>query len=176
MPNPRFPLLPPLLMLLLASCSPGRNQFPPACPVPSLVKPLDEIARSRGGSPDIRDLAVRARISDVGGKCSPGDNNGLVSVTAQVTVDATRGPGLEGDTAQLPVFVAVTDATAVLDKRLFNMSVTFPRNVDTVRVVGPDIVMALPVSPERSAASYGVIGGFQLTPEEVAAARGGRRR
>lgn len=163
------------LLAGLAACGPQRNEFAPACPTPGLVKPLDELTRSRGGSPDFRDLAIRARIADVGGKCSPGGKN-TVNVSVQVIADATRGPALNGDTFQLPMFVAVSDGVNVLDKKLFFVPVTFPRNVDTARAVGPEIEMSLPVSSTRTAAAYGIVAGFELTPEEVAAARRARRR
>jgi len=37
--------------------------------------------------------------------------------------------------------------------------------------VSQEIRMEIPVSPQKSGAAYGIIGGFQLDPEEVAAWR-----
>ena len=93
-----------------------RNTFAPACPVPGLVRPLAELTRYRGASQDIRDLVVRARIVDVVGKCKPGDDSGTVVATAQVVIEAMRGPAMQGTPSTLPVFVAVTDAGAIRDK------------------------------------------------------------
>jgi len=160
-----------LLAIVPAACGPERDTFAPACPVPGLMKPLDVLTRSRGGSPDIRDLAVQARIADVPGRCEPGENKSLVNVTAQIVVEATRGPGMAGDTAQLPVFLAVLRGDAVLDKKSIDLTVAFPRNVDSVRVASQEVNMVLPVSPTQSAATYSIVAGFQLTPEEIAAAR-----
>jgi hypothetical protein len=161
----------PLLALILASCSSQRNVFAPACPVPGLVRPLAELTRYQTGSRDIRDLVVRARIIDITGKCEPGDDNGTVVTHVQVVVDVARGPGLQGDGISLPVFVAVSDAGAIRDKILFTLPVVFPRNVDTTRAAGQEIRMEVPVSAQKSGAAYGIIAGFQLSPEEVAAWR-----
>jgi hypothetical protein len=74
------------------------------------------------------------------------------------------------------LFVAVTDGGAVLDKKLFSLTVEFAPNVDTARATSPEVRMVLPVTPTKSAAAYGVLAGFQLTPEEVAAMRQSKPR
>src|ERR1051326_2584506 len=168
-------ILVPLLALGLMSCGPGRNQFAPACPVPGLVKPLTDLARYRGDSRDMRELVIRAHISDVTGKCEPGDDNQVVA-TALVKIDVTRGPAMAGVSYDIPLFVAVTDSGAVLDKHLTAMRIEFPRNVDSATFQSEPVRMELPVSAQKSAAAYGIIAGFQLSPEEVAAWRKNNRR
>jgi hypothetical protein len=163
------------LALALVSCGPGRNQFPPACPTPGLVKPLSELTRYRGATQDMRDLVIRAHITNITGKCEPGDNNTVVA-TAQAVVDLTRGPAMVGDTYDIPLFLAVTDSDAIRDKYLTAMRIEFPRNVDTARFLSEPVRMVLPVSAEKSGAAYGIVAGFQLAPEEVAAWRRNNRR
>lgn len=167
----------PLLLLApaLGSCGPGRNTFAPACPVPGLVKPLTELTRYRGGSRDLSALIIRARVTDVLGKCEPG-GEGTLRATVQVVIDVTRGPAFEGQSYELPLFVAVTDADAIRDKTVYALSVSFGRNVDNARAVSPKINMELPVSAQKTGAAYGIIAGFQLTPDEIAAARRDTRR
>ncbi len=159
-----------LVAFAVVSCGPGRNEFAPACPIPGVVKPLAQLDRYRGGSQDIRNLVVRARIVDIVGKCKPGDRGSVVA-TAQVVIDVTRGPGMDGLTVELPVFVAVTDTNTIRDKTLYPLRVVFERNQDTTRVASREIEMTLPVTQEKSGAAYGIIAGFQLSPEEVEAYR-----
>jgi hypothetical protein len=159
-----------LLALGLTSCGPGKGQFAPACPVAGLVRPLSELSRYRGASRDLRELVVRARIVDITGDCEPGDNNSVVT-TARVVVDALRGPAMQGDAIQLPVFVAVTYGGAIYDKTLFWLPIEFPPNVDGARATGNAVRMEIPVTQQQSAAAFGIIAGFQLTPEEIAAWR-----
>jgi hypothetical protein len=160
-----------LIAFMLGSCGPGRDQFAPACPVPGLVRPLAELARYSGDSPDIRDLVIRARIVDITGKCEPGDDKNTVVTTAQVVVDAARGPQMQGDGISLPVFVAITDSGVILDKTLFWLPVQFVHNVDTARATGREVRMEIPVTAKKSAAAYGIVAGFQLSPAEIAAWR-----
>lgn len=155
----------------LASCGPGKGQFAPACPVPGLVRPLQELSRYRGASTDLRELVIRARIIDIVGKCEPGDNANSVVATVNVVVDALRGPAMQGDAISLPVFVAITNSGTIYDKTLFWLPVQFPPNVDGARVIGKEVRMVIPVTPQKTAAAYGVIAGFQLTPAEIAAWR-----
>ena len=173
-------LVPPLLAALaLGSCGPGKDQFAPACPVPGLIKPLSELNRYRPGSQDVRDLIVRARIVDITGKCEPGEDKATTVVaTAQVVIEVARGPAMEGQTYDLPVFVAVTDTAsdAILDKTLFTMPIEFVRNVDLARATSKDVRMEIPISLQKSGAAYGIVAGFQLTPDEVAAWRRNNRR
>jgi selenophosphate synthase len=165
-----------LLALGLTSCGPQRNQFAPACPVPDVPKPLAELTRYRGASQDYRDLVIRARISNVAGKCEPGDDRNTVVVTSQVVIDLVRGPAMQGRTYVLPLFVAITDADAIRDKTLIGLSVAFTPNVDTARALSQEVRIEIPVTPDKSAAAYGIIAGFQLSPEEVAAWRRNNRR
>jgi len=161
-------IAPASILLVLGSCGPEKGKFAPACPVPGLLKPLTDITRFRGPSRDFRDLIVRARIVDIVGKCQPGDDPRTVVTTVQVVVDATRGPAMEGDAIGLPVFVAITEGDAIGDKALFSMPVEFKHNVDTARVASKEVRMEIPVTPQKSAAAYNLVAGFQLTPDEVA--------
>jgi hypothetical protein len=163
-----------LAMLALGACGAVEHKFPPACPVPSLRPPLDEITRYNGAQ-DLRNMVVRARVHDVAGKCEWGDK-GIVVATVQVVVDAQRGPAMTGDAISLPVFVAVIDGSAVRDEQRFYMPVVFQPNIDTVRALSKGVRMELPITPQKSAAAYNVLAGFQLSPEEVAAWRRDRQR
>ncbi|MSP03015.1 MAG: hypothetical protein EXR07_18510 [Acetobacteraceae bacterium] len=163
------------IALAPAACGPEKNQFAPACPVPGLVKPLAELTRFRGASQDIRDLVVRARVIDITGKCKPGRTAASVTATVQIVADVTRGPALDGLTFTLPVFLAITDSGQIQDKNLYAIPVEFSRNVDTARAVSAEIELELPVSAGKTAAAYGIIAGFQLTPDEIAAFRRNRR-
>ena len=162
------------LALTAASCGPGVNQFAPVCPVPGLVKPLAEMARYRGASRDVRDLEIRARIVDIAGTCKPG-RDGIVLATVRIVAEVSRGPALSGSQYTLPMFVAVTDSGDVRDKSLYSVPVEFERGQERVRAASAEIELELPVSATKTAAAYGIVAGFQLTPDEVAAYRRDRR-
>ena len=78
---------------------------------------------------------------------------------------------MQGRTAEVPIFVAVTDGDAVRDKHVYALHMEFPPNIERTSITSPPIDMTLPISPTKSGAAFGIIAGFQLTPAELAISR-----
>jgi hypothetical protein len=161
------------LTTLLFGCGPGRNTFAPPCPTARLIPALADITRFAGPGPthDVTDLILQARVIAVNGSCEAGDNPAVLPAKVKVSVTVQRGPAMQGREADVPIFLAVTEGETVRDKRVFAVHLAFPPNVDRLTITSPDIDLDLPVSSTTTGASYGVIAGFQLTPEELAANR-----
>jgi hypothetical protein len=160
------------LIALLAACAPDRTAFAPACPQPHFVQPLADLVRVRpGGGQDITDLVLQARMLRVNGKCQLGDDKTQLQTIVTVAIDVQRGIAMQGRQADIPIFVAVTDGDTIRDKRIYPLSITFPANVDRMTATSPTINMTLPISTTKSGGAYGIIAGFQLTPDELAANR-----
>ena len=66
----------------------------PACPAAVLVPSLADLTRFNGAGRDLTDLIVQARIVQVNGSCSPGDQ-GLLSASVAVTITIQRGVASE---------------------------------------------------------------------------------
>jgi hypothetical protein len=163
----------PALVLSLFGCGPDRNAFAPACPSAKLIPALADMTRYAGTGPahDVTDMVVQARVMAVNGSCTNGDDKSVLPAKVQVTISVQRGPSMKGRETDVPVFLAVTEGETVRDKQVFPVHVVFPPNVDRLTMTSPDIDMALPVTPSKSGASYGIIAGFQLSPDELAANR-----
>lgn len=161
--------VPLLLSLPLFACGPGRNTFAPQCPSARLIPALADVSRYAGPGPahDVTDLILQARVISVNGSCTAGDDQAMLPAKVQVTLQVQRGPAMQGREADVPVFLAVTEGDTVRDKHVFAVHLVFPPNVDRLTITSPDIDLDLPVSAEKTGASYGVIAGFQLTPEEL---------
>ena len=71
-----------------------------------------------------------------------------------------------GREATVPIFVAITEDETILSKEIYSVAFEFPSNVDRSVMTTPPIQMNLPVTVQKSGASYGIIVGFQLSPEE----------
>jgi hypothetical protein len=155
---------------LLSACAPDRDQFPPACPRVSFLTPTADLAEYRPGSNgrDLTALALAGRMQSIQGKCKPGDRKDTVAATVVIGVTLARGPALQGNRVTVPVFVAVTEGNAILDKHIYNLSATFPSNVERVAVSTPPVELVLPITPAKTAAAYDVLAGFQLTPDQLA--------
>ena len=88
--------------------------------------------RTAGAGRDLTDLVLHGRIIGIQGSCRAGDNKTQLAVTVNVGVELTRGPAMAGRDVDVPVFVAVTEGDAILDKRIYLMHAAFPSNVDRV--------------------------------------------
>jgi hypothetical protein len=171
-----------LLPLALAACGEGglrgggRGEAPvtvparPDCPTAAALADAADLRRYRTpDSQDLTDLIVNARITGLSGACSYADRRRAVRVTLTLAMEATRGPAATGRTVSLPYFVAVTDAEdRILDKAVYAVPAEFPAGRSRVRLTGEQVTLTLPIAPDRPAASYTVVVGFQLTPEELA--------
>jgi hypothetical protein len=181
-PRYRFgwtPLLVPLLALVLSGCGkgdifgPGRNAFAPQCPAPRLIPSLADLTRYTGPGPghDFSDLIVQGRVVSVNGSCSASDDPTHLPAVVRISIALQRGPAMQGRETDIFVFLAVAQGDDVRDKQVFPVHVSFPPNVDRLTMSSPDITLNLPVDRDVSGASYGLIAGFQLTPEELNANR-----
>ena len=171
-------LLMPLLVAALAACSgTDKNTFAPACPRAAILADAADIIRYRdGGGRDLTDLVMTGRILGVSGACKPGDTARQLATSMQVTLQVTRGPAMVGRSADVTIFVAVSEGDDILDKKMFPVHVEFAPNVDTVRLTTDAISTTLPISPDKSGAAYALTAGFQLTPEELEMNRSRPRR
>lgn len=157
---------------LLANCGPARNEFAPPCPRPAFLGDAANIDQYRSaGSPsglhDLTDLILHGRVVALGGSCQAGDTKGQLAVTVNMTVELTRGPGMQGRDTNVPVFLAVMDGDRILDKRIYPIQVSFPSNVDRLVLNSGELNLLLPVTPTKSGAAYTVLAGFQLSPEQL---------
>jgi hypothetical protein len=171
----------PLMLLPLSGCGggdlfgPPRGAFAPLCPTARLIPALADLTRYSGPGPthDLTDLILQARVTAVNGQCKAGSDTSVLPTTVVVTISIQRGPAMQGREADVPVFLAVTEGEAIRDKQVFPVHVVFPPNVDRLAMNSGDISLGLPVSKEKSGNAYGIIAGFQLTPDELATNRRG---
>jgi hypothetical protein len=163
----------PALLLPLFGCGPGRNDFAPLCPSAALIPALADVTRYAGPGPthDVTDMVLQGRVVSVNGSCEAGDDKSVLPAKVMVAVSMRRGPAMKGREADVPVFLAVTEGDTVRDKKVFPLHVAFPPNVEQLTFTSPEIDLALPVSSDKSGAVYGIIAGFQLSPDELAANR-----
>ena len=160
------------LLPVLADCGPARNEFAPPCPRQAFLGDaanldLYRASNAPGGRHDFTDLVLHARIVGMHGSCKPGDKKDQLATTVAISVELTRGPAMQGRDGEVPVFLAVTEGGEILDKHIYRLRVTFPSNVDRMVVNSDDQNLILPISSTKSGAAYGLLAGFQLTPEQL---------
>jgi hypothetical protein len=173
---PRAALLAALLPLL-ADCGPARNQFAPSCPGTAILGDAADFSLYRanaangGAGRDLTDLVLQARVVSISGTCKQGDGKGQLAVAVSIGIDLARGPAMSGREADVPIFLAVVQGDAILDKHVYLMHSRFPPNVDRITLTPGEVDLSLPVIPDKSGASYTILAGFQLTPDQLRANR-----
>lgn len=163
-----------LVVGLLAGCGLARDQFPPVCPNPGLPPVTRDVTAYRAGSTGghLTDLLYTGRMMGIQGQCQlDSDNKYSLVTTVRFSIELTRGPALGGRQAIVPVYLAVIRGSEILDKRVFRLRGEFAPNVDRTTITTGELEMRLPISNTRSGAAYSVLAGFQLTPQQLQAAR-----
>ena len=165
------------LATLLLGCGPANNEFAPACPVPKLVPALADVTRyaTPGPAHDITDLVLGGRVTAINVTCRQGETKATLAASVVIGLNVQRGPAMRGRDADIPIFLAITIGQDVRDKHVFPVHISFPPTVDRVPITSPPIDMIVPVSNAITGASYTVIAGFQLTPDELSANQGAQQ-
>lgn len=160
-------------LLSLSGCGGAvQTTFPPTCPHTVILSDAADVTRFRrtaSGTPgrDLTDMVLDGKIVTISGSCSRGDNDAL-KAELTIGIDLTRGPAARGRNDVVPIFVAVTQGQTILDRRVFQIPVGFPPNIDTLRLGSDALTLALPAGAAKQGSSYDVFVGFLLTPMELA--------
>ncbi len=160
---------------LMAACSgaggqppeaAGANAVPLACPRVTIPEETREVTRFRaGGGRDMTDVTSRAAVLDYTGGCEY-DRDG-VTVNLNLVLAAERGPGTRDAQGAYRYFVAITDPGGrIVAKREFDTTIDFSPNVGRGGSI-EELQQQIPLPEGASAASYGVVVGFQLDPAEL---------
>jgi hypothetical protein len=144
------------------------DQFPPPCPVVSILGDAADLARYRGPSQDLTDMVLSGRITGLSGSCKRANKGRTVLTTVSVALDLTRGPAAPGRVADAAYFVALTRGEDIIAKQVFPLRAAFPPNTDRVRLSGDEVEVPVPNGGPQGAAAYSIRVGFELTPQELA--------
>jgi hypothetical protein len=153
------------------SASPsGRSTAP--CPRIAILAEGADYTRFRDGAArDVGGMVVDAAIVGFEARCDyAGSDRRVLDVRVAPRFRAERGPASEGRSADLPWFVALTDANdaAVLERVAGTTRVTFPANLSDASAAGQTVRLSLPVAEGLRASDYRVRISFQLTPDQLA--------
>ncbi len=159
-------ILATLALLSLAACLPfGKEREPPLCPLAYKVAPLDDITDAGGkANATPLDLRYQASIGRIDMLCSwRGDD---VALDVMVPIKVQRGPALKDDTLTFPYFVAVQDDKGVIRSQQ-QFSVTIKLGPELSKTQTEELGVRIPKIDGRAVASWRVLVGFALKPEQV---------
>ena len=139
----------------------------PDCPQIVIEKPTSKLTQFRDGpGRDITDIVLQAELEGFNGYCEAVDDGLEVAMTANFT--ATLGPAAQGRTQRMAYFVAVVDKSdVILNKAVFPVTMTFPDNINRVRVHDEEVVMTLPLAAGQTGPDFRIYIGFQVTRDQL---------
>ncbi|NBC95736.1 MAG: hypothetical protein GVY27_05200 [Deinococcus-Thermus bacterium] len=120
-----------------------------------------------GGGRDLTDVVARAIVADYTGECTYRDSPDRVEVEMALALVAERGPAAEGGPVSVDYFVSVLDPEGrILNKRVFTAEMEFedagPRGGSLQQ-----LRQEIPLPGLGVGQAYGIVVGFQLTPEQL---------
>ena len=152
------------LALALAACS---GSGPPACPHVVIMPELRAVAKfGPGPGRQDSDAIYGARLLAADASCSADKKKGGVTVATKLGVTAVRvKPDVRK--GQVTYFVAVIDRRqTILNKRDFVIDLSFPAAQSRLEVT-EQLEEFIPLPKDANGADYGIIIGFELTPDEL---------
>jgi hypothetical protein len=147
------------------------------CPLMGVLYDSSRIVKFVGdGSERFANVAYTGEIRGVRGLCRYTGADPIV-MNLELDMAFGKGPQAAGNAHVYRYWVAVTRKdSAPIEKQYFDVNVNFPRGED--RVAGPEVIerIVIPRANEKtSGANFEVLVGFDLTDEQLAFNRAGKR-
>jgi hypothetical protein len=151
------------LALAVGACS---SSVKVACPTSIIMPELKAVAKfGPGPGRQDSDAIYGAGLQAADSSCSEDKKKGGVAVSTKLALKAVR---LKPDVrvGQLTYFVAVINRRqTILNKRDFVVDLDFGRN--QVLQITEELEEFIPLAKNATGADYGIVIGFELTPDEL---------
>ncbi len=153
-------------VLVLGGCGLLKKKRQPPCPRISVLEDAKRVVTyAPGGGTDLSAMVNEVRLVGISATCSY--RKFEVMVDMELTIAARRGPADRSRKAPVKYFVAIMGpGRKIVAKRVFEVTVTFPVNVD-VGGLTDNLVQRIPLGRDGRAAGYRIIAGLQLTPAQL---------
>ncbi len=147
-----------------------------ACPRAFAIYDAARIVDFRGEAETFANVGFTGEIAKVRSLCRY-YNDEPITGDIEITFDLGRGPAATQDTATYEYFVAVTRKNiAVINKKTFPLTVTFPSGADRMRVTEKVDNFSIPRATETtSGQNFEIIVGFEVTSRQREFNAEGRR-
>jgi hypothetical protein len=159
-----------LLVASLAACGQEKDDIrlqEVACPSVAVPAYGGELVQWAGQGHDLSNLAYRIKVSDAEGSCTRKSNNNNLFTKIAVTIDATRGPAMQGRDIAAQYFVAVVRQGQIIDEQTYAVAGSFAPNTDHLTIPNKPVTMTLPISSTLAGSDYSIEVFMQLTQAQI---------
>ena len=145
-----------------------RRRTPMRCPRINILGEANRITVfAPGGGRDLTDVEYTAEFRAIESDCDLDKGDRIVEASTEFQVVATRGPAARNRQIELPIFVALTRADGVVDKRQYPLKIIFPQGEDRIAVFDAIEGTRIYLDPGESGSEYEILVGFQLTRNQL---------
>jgi hypothetical protein len=146
------------------------------CPMMGVLYDSSRLVEFNGQGERFANVAFTGEMRGVRGLCRYTGSN-PIEMSLEVDMAFGKGPAAEKNSRVYRYWVAVTRANlAPVEKQYFDVNVEFPRGAD--RMAGSEIIerIVIPRANDTiSGANFEILVGFDLTPQQLAFNRSGKR-
>ena len=169
---------------VLAGCQSVRDTLgdpepnPGPCPNALALYDAHRVVELTGENIVYENVGFTGEILNVAGRCRYTDADASpIDMEVGVRMAFGRGPAAEGRETTFDLFVAVTRTdSAVIERRVFPVTVRFDRGEDRVEVIEEFNPITIPrAAADTSGVNFEVLLGFELTDEQLQFNRDGLR-
>jgi predicted membrane metal-binding protein len=159
----------PLFVLIsavaLAGCASDADQPILPCPQVAVLQQGQSLTTFIPGHSDVASQITTAQITGVAGACTLRPKKHRLDVTFQAGFAATNGPANNGDTLNLPYFVAITRGNDIIAKSDYNIALKFDGNASTTQATSKPITVEF--ADQHASSHMQILVGFELTPDQL---------
>jgi len=146
------------------------------CPLLGVLYDSSRLVEFKGEGERYANVAYTGEMRGVRGLCRYTGSN-PIEMTLDIDMAFGKGPAADRDSRVYRYWVAVTRANmAPIEKHYFDITVNFPGSAD--RMAGSDTIQKIVIPRANdtiSGANFEILVGFELTPEQLAFNRSGKR-
>lgn len=154
--------------------NPEANAGP--CPMMGVLYDSSRLVEFAGPEERFANVAYTGEMRGVRGLCRYTGAD-PIEMSLEIEMAFGKGPAAPRSSRVYRYWVAVTRANlAVVEKQYFDVNVNFPRGED--RMAGSEIIQRIVIPRANdtiSGANFEILVGFELTPEQLAFNRSGKR-
>jgi hypothetical protein len=152
--------------LVLSGCG-SDNPKGYICPVGTALVDAGSLTALPPGVTDPARATYKADLMRIVTDCDYDKDNNTIGMRVRIDFTVTRPPGGGAATYAVPYFLATTqDGSTIVDKKLFTVQAQFEAGQASINVSDQNTYVITPL-PEKKSTDYAILGGLQLTKEQL---------
>ncbi|MDE2319671.1 MAG: hypothetical protein KGK02_08235 [Rhodospirillales bacterium] len=137
------------------------------CPQVAVLQQAQTVTLFLPGRSDVASQVSTAEITSVSGDCVPQKKHKTTILEVKFTNNflADNGPANNSQPITLPWFVAITKGSQIIEKKDYQITLTFNGNMSVAAASSKPVKIELPAVPDS--AGLQILTGFEMTPDQL---------